>query len=206
MEVNTISPTQETGPYNEQDQQVLEGKEPIGEQQPQEELIGGKFKSADDLLQAYQELEKKLGSDTSDEETQEASEESTEETDVSVLSTEEEKVILESVGGQEKYDQIQDWARTALDGDELEAFNREVNSGDYYRARNALQSLTFAYNENAGVEPELVSGKLSARSTDVYRSPEEVVTAMSDSRYLQDPAYTKDVEEKLNRSNVLTPT
>ena len=202
MEVNTVESSQETGPYNEQDQQILEGNQEVQE----EGLIGGKFRSADDLLQAYQELEKKLGAaDTDNEEPQETTDETSEE-DTATLSTEEESVILESVGGEENYARVQEWARDELDADELAAFNREVNSGDYYRARNALQSLSFAYQENNGSEPELVSGKLSARPTDVYRSNDEVVRAMSDPRYLSDPAYTKDVEEKLNRSDVLSPS
>ena len=53
--------SQETGPYSEQDLQALQEAE---QQEQQEELIGGKFKSPDDLLRAYQELEKKLGSRT----------------------------------------------------------------------------------------------------------------------------------------------
>ena len=92
-----------------------------------------------------------------------------------------------------------------LDADELEAYNREVNSGDYYRARNALQSLYFAFKENSGYEPDLIGGKLSGNSSDVFRSSQEVMAAMNDPRYLQDPAYTQDVQDKLLRSDVLGP-
>ena len=65
--------------------------------------------------------------------------------------------------------------------------------------------MTYAYRESNGSEPELIGGKLSSRATDVFRSNQEVVAAMSDPRYLNDDAYTKDVEEKLNRSDVLVP-
>ena len=54
--------SQETGPYNEKDLEVLGQEQQQETQEQQEDLIGGKFKSADDLLKAYQELEKKLGS------------------------------------------------------------------------------------------------------------------------------------------------
>ena len=197
---------EQTGPYSEEDKAILDGQET---QEQTEELIGGKFKSADDLLQAYQELEKKLGSNTGYQKTEEETkqeEPEAQETEAVVLSEDQENTIIESIGGKDNFSTVQQWANTELDEAELEAYNREVNSGDYFRARNALQSMFFAYQENNGTEPDLVSGKLSSRSNDVYRSSAEVVSAMSDERYLQDPAYTRDVEEKLSRSDVLAPT
>jgi len=196
---------QQTGPYSEQDLQILEESEQQEQAQEQQELIAGKFKSTDDLLKAYQELEKKLGSrgyDAADE--PEVEDEATEQ-EVPVLSQEDEQVILDSIGGQENFAAVQAWAKDNLNQDELEAYNREVNSGDYYRARNALQSLYYAYQDNNGYEPDLIGGKLSANSSDVFRSSQEVMAAMSDPRYLQDPAYTQDVQDKLIRSEVLGP-
>jgi len=57
MEVvaNGVLAPEQTGPYSEQDMQTLQEGE---QQEQQEELIGGKFRSADDLLQAYQELKR----------------------------------------------------------------------------------------------------------------------------------------------------
>lgn len=196
--------SQETGPYSEQDLQALQEAE---QQEQQQELIGGKFKSPDDLLKAYQELEKKLGGRTGYEKTEgepEVEENQTAEEPV-ILSQEEEATILESIGGEDNFSAVQQWARENLDAGELEAYNREVNSGDYYRARNALQSLYYAFQENSGYEPELIGGKLSANSSDVFRSSQEVMAAMSDPRYLNDPAYTEDVQNKLIRSDVLGP-
>ena len=194
--------SQETGPYNEKDLEVL-GQEQQEAQEQQEDLIGGKFKSADDLLKAYQELEKKLGSGQTEE--TEESESEVEDQEPVVLSQEEEQTILESIGGQETFNAVQAWAKENLDQAELDAYNREVNSGDYYRARNALQSLSYAYQENEGSEPQLLGGKISANATDVFRSTAEVMQAMNDPRYLKDSAYTNDVQEKLVRSEVLGP-
>ena len=194
--------SQETGPYNEKDLEVL-GQEQQEAQEQQEDLIGGKFKSADDLLKAYQELEKKLGSGQTEE--TEESESEVEDQEPVVLSQEEETTILESIGGQETFNAVQAWAKENLDQAELDAYNREVNSGDYYRARNALQSLSYAYQENEGSEPQLLGGKISANATDVFRSTAEVMQAMNDPRYLKDSAYTNDVQEKLVRSEVLGP-
>jgi hypothetical protein len=199
--------SQETGPYSEQDLQALQEAEQLEQQQLQDELIGGKFKSPDDLLRAYQELEKKLGSRSGYDKAEEGASEDGEEQDMEpvVLSQEEESTIVESIGGQDSFQAVQGWARENLDPDELEAYNREVNSGDYYRARNALQSLYFAFQENSGYEPDLIGGKLSGNSSDVFRSSQEVMAAMNDPRYLQDSAYTQDVQDKLLRSDVLGP-
>lgn len=195
--------SQETGPYNEKDLEVLGQEQQEAQEQQDEDLIGGKFKSADDLLKAYQELEKKLGSGQTEE--TEESESEAEDQEPVVLSQEEETTILESIGGQETFDAVQAWAKENLDQAELDAYNREVNSGDYYRARNALQSLSYAYQENEGSEPQLLGGKISANATDVFRSTAEVMQAMNDPRYLKDSAYTNDVQEKLVRSEVLGP-
>lgn len=196
---------QQTGPYSEQDLQILEGSEQQEQTQEQQELIAGKFKSTDDLLKAYQELEKKMGSRGYDAADEPEVEDEGVEQEVPVLSQEDEQVILDSIGGQENFAAVQSWAKDNLNQDELEAYNREVNSGDYYRARNALQSLYYAYQDNNGYEPDLIGGKLSANSSDVFRSSQEVMAAMSDPRYLQDPAYTQDVQDKLVRSEVLGP-
>ena len=191
-----------TGPYNEQDLEILEG----ANKEPQEELIAGKFRSADDLLQAYQELEKKLG----DRGGYEKAETETDETEDQAggfepISQEEEQTIVDSIGGSDNFSAVQQWAHENLNQEEIEAYNREVNSGDYYRARNALQSMYFAYQDQAGFEPELMGGRLSGNSSDVFRSTAEVMAAMNDSRYLQDSAYTQDVQDKLIRSDVLGP-
>lgn len=196
---------QQTGPYSEQDLQILNEAEQQEQAQEQQDLIAGKFRSTDDLLKAYQELEKKLGSRGYDAAEDTEVEDEGVEQEVPVLSQEDEQVILDSIGGQENFAAVQSWAKDNLNQDELEAYNREVNSGDYYRARNALQSLYYAYQDNNGYEPDLIGGKLSGNSSDVFRSSQEVMAAMSDPRYLQDPAYTQDVQDKLIRSEVLGP-
>ena len=213
MEINTTGGAfpEETQPYNEQDQAILEGKDP---QEVDQELIGGKFKSADDLLEAYEALQKKLGERS--QETPEDTQYESEDQDVEAgdiiggveqvpLSEQEEDVILESIGGDEGLDAMANWASNHLDQDEIKAYNEEVNSGDFTRARNALQSMFFAMQQAQGQEPELMGGRISANSGDVYRSVQEVEAAMNDPRYLHDTAYTRDVEEKVSRSNVLAP-
>ena len=48
----------------------------------------------------------------------------------------------------------------------------------------------------------MLSGKAPKTSGDIFRSQAEVVAAMSDARYENDPAYRQDLIEKLDRSNI----
>ena len=120
------------------------------------------------------------------------------------LSDGDQEAVVQTIGGIENLDQVRDWAVNTLDQAELTAYNREVNSGDFTRARNAVQSMFFAWQNAMGQEPDLLGGSLG-RSGDVFRSVQEVEAAMNDPRYLNDTAYTQDVEDKISRSDVLTP-
>ncbi len=201
-------PSQQTEAYSEQDQQILEGNEA---QENQEELIGGKFKTPDDLLKAYQELEKKFstGESKQDSPKEEASQEEEatpeEQPSSATLTQQDEETLLESIGGKDNLSAAGSWARDNLNPSEIDSYNKEVNSGDFTRARNAMQSLMFAFQNAADKEPSLLSGSISNKATDVFRSTSEVEAAMNDPRYLEDTAYTKDVEEKMYRSDILSP-
>lgn len=120
------------------------------------------------------------------------------------LSDGDQEAVVDTIGGIENLDQVRDWAVNTLDQAELTSYNREVNSGDFTRARNAVQSMFFAWQNAMGQEPDLLGGSLG-RSGDVFRSVQEVEAAMNDPRYLNDTAYTQDVEDKISRSDVLTP-
>jgi hypothetical protein len=65
----------------------------------------------------------------------------------------------------------------------------------------ALQALYYRYNDSEGYDGEMVQGKASS-AVDGFRSQAEVVRAMADPRYENDPAYRQDVYEKLERSQV----
>ena len=227
-------------------------------------LIAGKFKSQDDLVKAYEELQRKLGQDTP-EEAEEPSEETTEtpeeepesEEEVSEASaavtraseaylskgelTEEsieelskldskdlikaymaqyaanqeaaktqavtadaEKAILDSVGGQESYQQMVQWAAGNLDPAEVESYNQVTNSGNVAAIKFAVEALSNRYKAAEGYEAPLVTGK-KAPSSDAksFRSHAELSRAIADPRYQNDPAYRNDVEARLARSTDL---
>ena len=48
----------------------------------------------------------------------------------------------------------------------------------------------------------MLQGKAPQNNRDVFRSQAELVAAMSDKRYDNDPAYRQDIIEKLDRSDL----
>ena len=218
----------ETGPYSEEDQILLDQDaqdqaEEVGEQEeaPQSyDEYAGEFADIAPQLEemGYEIHEEHPGEgweEVSPEELEairrgEPYEDQQEEVDDPnyvpdvPLSDGDQEAVVDTIGGIENLDQVREWAVSTLDQNELTSYNREVNSGDFVRARNAVQSMYFAWQNAMGQEPDLLGGSLG-RSGDVFRSVQEVEAAMNDPRYLNDTAYTQDVEDKISRSDVLTP-
>ena len=109
--------------------------------------------------------------------------------------------VMEVAGGTDGYQELTDWAKANMQSNELEMYNNMVGTGTD-NAKMAVEWLMSKREAIEGVEPTLVTGKAKAAAKDEFRSTAEVVTAMKDKRYGKDPAYTKDVEQKLSRSSV----
>lgn len=223
-------------------------------------LIGGKFKSQDDLLKAYNELQKKLGQDTPEEsdEAPEAEEETPEEapedqpevikqttdymvelqkaygdngelpeeaiehfgkmdpkdliqsylaysskTRAGTVQQSEINAIKNAVGGEEAYTEMLDWARDNLEPDEISDFNAVTATGNVAAIRFAVDSLGNRWKSNVGYEAPLVTGKRASSKSAGYRSHAELARDIADPRYNSDPAFRRDVEDRLARSNDL---
>ena len=110
--------------------------------------------------------------------------------------------IKQSVGGDQVYSNVVNWAKTNLDQSQTDAFDEVVNSGSIQAIKLAAAGLKAQYDQANGVEGRMVTGKSAPQNKDVYRSQAELVRAMSDRRYDNDPAYRRDVIEKLERSDV----
>lgn len=224
----------------------------------QNQLLAGKYKSAQDLEQAYIELQKKLGSqDTQTEEQAQdepAQEDATDsETDEGVefigtldsefsesgelspetleklssmeskdlvdayfryqsqlepqqpvgreMTDQEVSQIYDSVGGQQQYQQMTQWAADNLDADTVQAFDNVIDTGNVAAINLALRGLQSQYNDSVGYENNMLQGK-PAQSVNGYRSQAEVVRDMNDPRYDRDPAYRQEVMDKLANSNI----
>ena len=244
----------------------------VGEQiqQEQEQLLAGKYKSAEDLEKAYVELSKKLGEkgnqnseeagDTEDS-TEVESEESTEETEEASQPSEAAELITSasdefnengeltpetlekfssmssqelveaymqvqstlpqaqseapeildsqineiknSAGGEKAYGELVTWAGENLPQTEIDAFDEIVGTGSTQAIKLAVSGLKAQYENANGYEGQMLTGKAPKNTKDVFRSQQELVAAMSDRRYDNDPAYRQDVIAKLERSENL---
>ena len=241
----------------------------VGEQitQAQDQLLAGKYKTAEELEKAYGELQKKLGEKgTEDSETTGESDdtpESKEETEekeeaketspavelineasaeywdndqklspetiekfssmsttdllngylevqknapagnsVPDLTEADINVVKNSVGGEAEYGKIVSWAKDNMPDADSKAFDDLVSTGNVGAIRLAAQGLQAKYNDANGYEGRMLSGKSPKTSEDTFRSQAELVRAMSDPRYDDDPAYRQDVIAKLDRSDV----
>lgn len=109
--------------------------------------------------------------------------------------------VYDTVGGQDEYQAITSWAADNLSPEEVEGYDSLVQSGNTSAINLALQAITNRYTDAMGSEGNTLQGK-PARSRDVFRSQAEVVKAMSDPRYDNDPAYRADIMDKLSASDI----
>jgi len=112
--------------------------------------------------------------------------------------------IKNSVGGEKSYSDIVNWAGENLAQPDINAFDEIVNTGSIEAIKLAVSGLKAQYENANGYEGKMYTGKPPATSKDVFRSQAELVAAMSDRRYDNDPAYRQDVIEKLERSDNLS--
>ena len=247
-----------TGELSAEEQDSLQ----VGEQlvKEQGELLAGKYKNAEDLEQAYIELQKKLGdNDEAQEETEATKEEVLEEPKAednpasSLISeaskefydndnklspetiekfseldskqlisaylesiknapqqTEQSEIELaqrdidlihSSVGGEKEYQKITEWSSQNLTEKQITSFDKAINSGDTDLIELAVAGIKAKYESSNGYEGRMLTGKTTS-ATDVYKSQAQLVKAMADPRYDNDPAYRQDVIAKLEQSDL----
>ena len=110
--------------------------------------------------------------------------------------------IKSSVGGEQEYKNVVTWAGQNLSKTEVEAFDNLINSGNVAQIKLAVAGMKAQYQNANGYEGRMLTGKTSKSADDVFRSQAELVSALSDPRYDNDPAYRADVVAKLDRSDV----
>lgn len=252
----TLVPDEQQEEFSAEEQDSLQVGEQIAEAENQ--LLAGKYENAEQLEQAYIELQRKLGGGE-DEEPQETEEEVEQEEEVEVpvahslitdasseyaesgelsaetmakfsemstselvnayiemqanapkaaepvadLTESEVNSIRNAAGGEAAYGQLMQWAGENLPEASVAAFDSLVESGNLQAIQLAVAGVRAEYERVNGVDGELLTGKAPTQTTDVFRSQAEVVRAMGDPRYDDDPAYRQDVYEKLERSNNL---
>jgi hypothetical protein len=252
----TYDPSDDPTAIEESEQRDQESYE-IGDrlEQEQNNLLAGKYRDAEELEQAYIELQRKLGSRDPEEPAQqeeppeEEVQEEDESIDYSFLNrlaeeadggefTQDTLAALEQmsasdiadmflayrqesgdpqpeyqmtgddivemkgvVGGEQEYNNMISWASQNLSPDEIKVYDSVMDKGDPQAIYFAIQALSYRFKDSVGYEGQMLTGR-AAQTTDVFRSQAEVVRAMGDPRYDNDPAYRQDVYEKLERSNL----
>ena len=110
--------------------------------------------------------------------------------------------VKNSAGGEAAYQNMVQWAGANLDAKSVEAFDQIIATGSLDAINFAVKGLKSQYDAANGVEGTMVQGKAAPDRGDVFRSQAELVAAMSDRRYDNDPAYRQDIIEKLDRSDL----
>lgn len=107
--------------------------------------------------------------------------------------------LAEAVGGAERFKAVQTWAGENLSEQELASYNAAVNSGDFATAKLLLRGIADSYRSATGSEPSLVKGETvpANRGPQPFKSNAEMTAAINDPRYLNDPAYRREVERRI---------
>lgn len=106
------------------------------------------------------------------------------------------------VGGSENYNNMMSWAQQNVDEQEVNMYDAVMEMGNPMAAYFAVQALALKYQDQSGKDGQLLTGKAPKSTGDSFKSQAELIKAMEDSRYNDDPAYRQEVQAKLERSNV----
>ena len=110
--------------------------------------------------------------------------------------------VQNAAGGEANYNRVIEWAASNLPDAQINAFDSVVDSGNPAAIGIAFQGLQRQYDESNGYEGRMLQGKPASSGGDVFRSQAELVAAMGDPRYDNDPAYRADVVRKLDQSDL----
>lgn len=109
--------------------------------------------------------------------------------------------IYDEVGGKETYSNIVSWAKDSFTDEDIQAYDAMIETGNMSQIKLALRGLYSQYTDAMGSEGNMLQGK-PAETQSSFRSQAELIQAMNDPRYDNDPAYRQDVLNKLGRSEV----
>ena len=146
--------------------------------------------SSQELVEAYMQVQGQLP-------------QASQEAEVADISNAVVNEVKNAAGGETAYNNMVQWAGENLDQTSIEAFDNIINSGSVEAIKLAVSGLKAQYENSNGYEGTMLTGKAPTNTKDVYRSQAELVAAMSDRRYDNDPAYRQDVIAKLERSDNL---
>ena len=106
------------------------------------------------------------------------------------------------VGGTANYNNMMSWAQQNVPEQEINMYDAVMETGNPQAAYFAVQALALKYQDQSGRDGRMVTGKAPKQTADVFKSQAEMIKAMEDDRYADDPAYREAILEKLERSNI----
>ena len=106
------------------------------------------------------------------------------------------------VGGSENYNNMMSWAQQNVAEQEVNMYDAVMEMGNPMAAYFAVQALALKYQDQSGRDGQLLTGKAPKSTGDSFKSQAELIRAMEDDRYNDDPSYRQEVQAKLERSNV----
>lgn len=163
------------------------------------ELIGGKFKSQDDLLEAYKNLEAKLGKPKEEEPAKE--EPKVDEEYEAYKKEKATKELLDPIGGVDKYKEALAWARENMSEAEVNEFNEALGEAkDNPNTVKLLAKSLIDKYEGSVDKPatRIHSGETTKmESVKGYATKSEMLKDINNTRYHKDPSYRQKVEAKL---------
>ena len=112
-------------------------------------------------------------------------------------------IAFNSVGGAEQYQTIIDWAGKSLAQNEIDSFNRALESSNPDDSLFAIKSLNARYQMEQGSSPNLLQGSTGGSSAEAFTSLAQMSEAMKDPKYHTDPAFRDEVTRKLESSNLM---
>ena len=110
--------------------------------------------------------------------------------------------IYSEVGGEKAYGDMMQWASETLSPEEVKVYDEAVQSGDQVKVMSAIRGLQARYSQKVGTQPKLVKGNTSGKATNAYESLDQMKRDMQNPLYRSDPAFRKQVEDKLAVSNI----
>lgn len=121
---------------------------------------------------------------------------------IKAVATRFENEAHESVGGKEEYGKMIDWVQSNLSKDEVNLFNAGIEK-DNPTALYTIKGMAARYKAETA-EPNLRVGETATSSSgSKYESMAQVKADMSDPKYAKDPAFRKQVEDRLARSTII---
>lgn len=119
-----------------------------------------------------------------------------------VLTEDDAQRIRDSIGGDDSYNNMIEWAGNNLPEEDVKMFDAAIDKGDPLTCFFATQALAYRYQDSVGRDGEMITGKAPKSTGDVFNSQAEIIKAMEDERYDDDPAYRESIMQKIARSNI----